>query len=60
MSVYWKNFLFSLFISLEFYVRFAYYITGEKQINNQSIAIVIVLTIISSVLSSTYLIRTVN
>ncbi|HHF4387032.1 TPA: acyltransferase family protein [Haemophilus influenzae] len=42
---------YSLYLYHWIFIAFAYYITGEKQINNQSIAIVIVLTIIFSVLS---------
>ncbi|MEX4038364.1 acyltransferase [Haemophilus influenzae] len=42
---------YSLYLYHWIFIAFAYYITGEKQINNQSIAIVIVLTIIYSVLS---------
>lgn len=37
---------YSLYLYHWIFIAFAYYITGEKQINNQSIAIVIVLTII--------------
>lgn len=42
---------YSLYLYHWIFIAFAYYITGEKQINNQSIAIVTVLTIIFSVLS---------
>ncbi|AAX87447.1 acyltransferase family protein [Haemophilus influenzae] len=42
---------YSLYLYHWIFIAFAYYITGEKQINNQSIAIVIILTIIFSVLS---------
>lgn len=42
---------YSLYLYHWIFIAFAYYITGEKQINNQFIAIVIVLTIIFSVLS---------
>lgn len=42
---------YSLYLYHWIFIAFAYYRTGEKQINNQSIAIVIVLTIIFSVLS---------
>lgn len=42
---------YSLYLYHWVFIALAYYITGEKQINNQSIAIVIVLTIIFSVLS---------
>ncbi|HHS0405910.1 TPA: acyltransferase family protein [Haemophilus influenzae] len=42
---------YSLYLYHWIFIAFAYYITGEKQINNQSIARVIVLTIIFSVLS---------
>lgn len=42
---------YSLYLYHWIFIAFAYYITGEKQINNQSIAIVIVLTIIFSVIS---------
>ena len=42
---------YSLYLYHWIFIALAYYITGEKQINNQSIAIVTVLTIIFSVLS---------
>ena len=42
---------YSLYLYHWIFIAFAYYITGEKQINNQSIAVVTVLTIIFSVLS---------
>ena len=42
---------YSLYLYHWIFIALAYYITGEKQINNHSIAIVIVLTIIFSVLS---------
>lgn len=42
---------YSLYLYHWIFIAFAYYITGEKQINNQLIAIVTVLTIIFSVLS---------
>ena len=42
---------YSLYLYHWIFIALAYYITGEKQINNQSITIVTVLTIIFSVLS---------
>ena len=42
---------YSLYLYHWIFIALAYYITGEKQINNQSIAIVTALTIIFSVLS---------
>ena len=42
---------YSLYLYHWIFIALAYYITGEKQINNQPIAIVTVLTIIFSVLS---------
>ncbi|HHF4151921.1 TPA: acyltransferase family protein [Haemophilus influenzae] len=42
---------YSLYLYHWIFIALAYYITGEKQINNQSIAVVTVLTIIFSVLS---------
>lgn len=42
---------YSLYLYHWIFIALAYYITGEKQINNQSIAIVTVLTIIFSALS---------
>ena len=42
---------YSLYLYHWIFIALAYYITGEKQINNQSIVIVTVLTIIFSVLS---------
>lgn len=42
---------YSLYLYHWIFIALAYYITGEKQINNQSIAIVTVLTIFFSVLS---------
>lgn len=42
---------YSLYLYHWIFIALAYYITGEKQINNQSIAIVTILTIIFSVVS---------